>query len=254
MILTKKVTYSIINLVNASVYWKDIEGRYLGCNQYMLQMAGLTSLAEIIGKTDHDLVWKDSANKIRDVDQSVLRNGHYCGEEHPTIFGNRNRVFLTTKDRLIDKGHNIIGIIGVSVDITTQKEAEQLRIKNLEQQVTIEAYQNFKKCLYDIQNTIQTYKINILNNKLGVDVANDIPYDDVVLTKREQEILYYLSLNKSPKEIAAILTIIDQKDVAASTVQAVINKQLYPKFDVRTIGKLIERANMLKLIPFSPDD
>jgi len=74
---------------------------------------------------------------------------------------------------------------------------------------------------------------------------------DITLSKREREILYYLSLNKSPKDIATILSVLDKKAILPTTVQSVIDKQLYQKLDVFNIGQLIEKANMLKLIPFA---
>ena len=39
---------SIIKSLPGSIYWKDKAGKYLGCNDTMLEMAGMKS---IIGKT-----------------------------------------------------------------------------------------------------------------------------------------------------------------------------------------------------------
>lgn len=70
------------------------------------------------------------------------------------------------------------------------------------------------------------------------------------LSAREQEILYYLYLNKSPKEIANILSIISGKEVSASTIHAIINKRLYVKFNVNSVSQLIEKAHAYNMIPF----
>ena len=72
-----------------------------------------------------------------------------------------------------------------------------------------------------------------------------------MLNKREQEILYFISLNKSPKEIASILGVREQKTLAPATIQAIITKQLYVKFGVYSVSNLIEKASFLGLIPFS---
>ena len=42
--------YLIIDAVDASIYWKDLNGRYLGCNKYMLNMAGVVNRTDILGK------------------------------------------------------------------------------------------------------------------------------------------------------------------------------------------------------------
>ena len=73
--------------------------------------------------------------------------------------------------------------------------------------------------------------------------------ENISLTKRETEILYLLSLGKSPKEIANILSKAQNKSVCASTINAMINKQLYPKFEVYNVNQLIEKAHLMRKIP-----
>lgn len=45
---------SIIKSLPGNIYWKDKDGKYLGCNDYALDMAGIKS---IVGKTDFDMPW-----------------------------------------------------------------------------------------------------------------------------------------------------------------------------------------------------
>ena len=40
----------VLALTPSSIYWKDLEGVYLGCNLSMLSMVGFSSLKEIFGK------------------------------------------------------------------------------------------------------------------------------------------------------------------------------------------------------------
>ena len=70
------------------------------------------------------------------------------------------------------------------------------------------------------------------------------------LSPREREILYYLSYNKSAKEIANILSILEKKAISHLTIHSIINKQLYVKFDVMSISELIEKAHSYGIIPF----
>lgn len=244
---------NVLAVVPGHIYWKNLKGEFLGCNNSQALDAGFSCREDIVGLTDYDMPWKDDAESLREADACVISGGMaVISEEGSRLYDGRERVWLSRKEPLRDKKGKIIGIIGTSIDITDQKQAEQLKQKNLEQQIAIEVYQNFKNCLDDIQNTIQTYKFGILNSKLGI-TATNLPHAEIVLTKRESEILYYISLNKSPKEIAGILSIIDQKDIASTTIQAIINKQLYPKFGVYNVSQLVERANTLRLIPFTPD-
>lgn len=113
----------------ASIYWKNLAGAYLGCNKYMLNMAGLESIDQIIGKTDFEMPWQKQAPKIRELDQLVISDGKtYEFEESPTLHNGLIQTFLSSKTPLLDKNNEIIGIIGVSIDITEKKESQQILI------------------------------------------------------------------------------------------------------------------------------
>jgi PAS domain S-box-containing protein len=118
--------YKIIDIVNASIYWKDLDGYYLGCNKYVLTMAGLQERSELIGKTDYDLAWKDEAPKLRAIDESVAIKGVYIGEESFPIANGEVKTYLTTKKQMLDSEGKVMGIIGTSLDITSQKKKEEL--------------------------------------------------------------------------------------------------------------------------------
>ena len=63
-----------------------------------------------------------------------------------------------------------------------------------------------------------------------------------------------MSLNKSPKEIANILSNRENKNIQSDTIRSMISKQLYTKFGVYNVNQLIEKARILNLIPFIPDN
>lgn len=245
----------IIDLVDASIYWKDKDGRYLGCNKYVLNIAGVSSIDEIRGKTDFDLLWKNDAPKLREIDNLVMNTAtRYEGEE---VFAVANKadtkiVVLTVKNQLLDEEGNVIGIVGTSLEITAQKEAEKLKIESEKQKAAIQAQEEFKVIIDEFNHILQKHKFSVLNRNLGVKNNLDTPDKEaIVLNKREQWILYCLSLNKSPKEIALIIGILEKKEIAPATIQAIITKQLYVKFGVYGVSNLIEKASILKLIPFS---
>lgn len=249
MILSKNSFYSLIDIIDASIYWKDKKGKYLGCNKYMLKMAGLNSTSDIIGKTDYDMPWKNYAENINQTDASVLMNGIYYGEETTAISGNINKIFLTTKTQLLDDKNEAIGIIGASIDITDRKEKEQLRIEVEKHQVIVEEKKKFKNLIDQMSHLLNSFKIANLNDKIGNQIKITEKDKQIELTQRERQILYYTSLNKSPKDIASILSILEDKQVSSATINSIINKKLYAKFDVYNIGQLIEKATALKLLP-----
>jgi len=134
------ILLQIIDAVDASIYWKDSSGKYVMCNNYMLNMAGVTK-DKIIGSTDYLLPWKDQASKIREIDELVINNKKtYKVEERATISSNESKTFLSSKSPLFDNLGKVIGIIGVSIDITQYKLLEdefQAVEKNVEKYMQI---------------------------------------------------------------------------------------------------------------------
>ncbi|HJK87198.1 MAG TPA: tRNA-dependent cyclodipeptide synthase [Candidatus Megaira endosymbiont of Nemacystus decipiens] len=118
------IDYQILDAIEASIYWKDLNGRYLGANKYMLRMSGMTR-EKLIGSTDYLLPWKNEANKLQEVDKLVIdTQKRYEFEEMITIINGMKKFFLSSKSPLFDTKNNVIGVIGVSVDITHNKKFE----------------------------------------------------------------------------------------------------------------------------------
>jgi hypothetical protein len=110
------------------VFWKDRHSNYLGCNQSFATGAGLNSPAEIVGKTDLNLPWASTeAISYRKDDLDVMENGkgrlHIVEMQHQS--DGQVIWFDTSKFALRDSLGQVIGVIGVSNDISILKMAEQ---------------------------------------------------------------------------------------------------------------------------------
>lgn len=130
-----------IKALPCSVYWKDKNGVYLDCNEFMAKtLLGFSSPADIVGKTDYDLCWHGSANALRKIDIQVMQSGKPVTAEETGMLADGNvATYLSTKIPLKDDASNeIIGIFGISVDITSQKcnkkelQIEKVRIEAAE--------------------------------------------------------------------------------------------------------------------------
>lgn len=116
---------TIIDCLPGAVYWKDREGRYMGCNKVVATMAGFTSPADLLGKTDYDLCWHEFADDWRILDNTVIQEGTTIKrEERVKLASGAIITELTFKTPLRDQHGEIIGIIGTSLDITERKEME----------------------------------------------------------------------------------------------------------------------------------
>ena len=52
---------NILNNTSESIYFKDLESRFIASNQYMAEYFGVTSPEDLIGKTDFDYFSKEHA-------------------------------------------------------------------------------------------------------------------------------------------------------------------------------------------------
>lgn len=244
-------------ILPAPIYWHDRKGVVLGINDICLEGMG-TTRENIIGKTPYDFHTKEIADRIFEHNEKIMTTEQAQSQEEIfTNFTTGKLVYaLAVKAPLYDEQGNVVGIVGTSVDITAEKEAEQLRLVSQKQQAEIEKQQaimeeqkKFRSLIEEVSQILNKFQISDIHDKLGKDKAGVIN-EEIKLTKREQEVLYLLSRHKSPKEISSILSDLEKKPISPKTVQGVIDKQLYPKFKVYSTGELVEKAHMYEYIPF----
>lgn len=123
----------LLNQIPEHIYWKNYDGIMLGCNTKNWQDFGLKSLADYIGKTDYDLFPKDQAEKLREADLKVMNSGQATiVEEESTRADGKVGLYLSHKIPLRNRNNKIIGILGVSIDITDARKKEIDRLEFLE--------------------------------------------------------------------------------------------------------------------------
>lgn len=121
----KELLRHVIDTVPVRIFWKDTDSRYLGCNALYAKDAGLESCADIIGKTDYDLLWKAEAPKCISGDQQVMqaKAGWYDYEETLTHADGRIQCLSMSKVPLLGERNEMVGVLGAYIDVTAQKEA-----------------------------------------------------------------------------------------------------------------------------------
>ncbi len=118
----------VLNTIPQSVFWKDRDSRYLGCNLQFARAAGLENTDKIVGKTDFDLPWPgEEAVAYRNDDRFVMDNNlpkPHIIEPLQQADGSRLSVD-TSKMPLIDGQGGVYGVLGIYEDITERQQAEQ---------------------------------------------------------------------------------------------------------------------------------
>ncbi|VTR94811.1 multi-sensor hybrid histidine kinase : Multi-sensor hybrid histidine kinase OS=Chthoniobacter flavus Ellin428 GN=CfE428DRAFT_6228 PE=4 SV=1: Response_reg: GAF_3: PAS_4: PAS_4: GAF_2: PAS_9: PAS_3: HisKA: HATPase_c: Response_reg [Gemmata massiliana] len=107
-----------------AVFVKDRDGKYLLFNEAAARFVG-KPVAEVLGKDDTTLFDPASARVSMDNDRRVLASGLTETEEETLTAVGITRTYLATKGPYRDADGNVIGVIGISRDITDRKRAEQ---------------------------------------------------------------------------------------------------------------------------------
>ena len=156
----KNYIANIVDVIPGSLYWKDRNGVYLGCNKVMVKEAKVQSAKDIVGKTDHDL-WLENAEKIRANELEVMRTGvDTIKEELVKVGKNGTMYFHSVKTPLRDNKGNIIGVLGNSFDITDRKRAEEKALRLEKEKTVIETK---KQVISDLAASIAHEVGNLLS-------------------------------------------------------------------------------------------
>lgn len=123
---------TLLNTMTNPVFYKDEKGRYLGCNTAFAAFIGMDQ-HEIIGKTDHDLMFPGIVSLHREDDKDLLISG---GERHyESVVKNcrgEERYVIVSRAAFPAVGGSTGGIVGVMADITERKEMEDRLAKSEE--------------------------------------------------------------------------------------------------------------------------
>ncbi|WP_243303573.1 PAS domain S-box protein [Geothrix oryzisoli] len=118
----------VLDTVPHAIFWKDLAGRYLGCNQVFAQVAGLASPEQVVGRTDFELPWsREDAEAYRADDREVVATNQAklrITEQVQRADGTRIWV-ATSKAPLRGEDGLPFGVLGVLEDITEVKRAEE---------------------------------------------------------------------------------------------------------------------------------
>ncbi|MGM3304485.1 GAF domain-containing protein [Anabaena sp. WFMT] len=130
----QKFLQTVLDTFPLTVFWKDRQLVYLGCNQKAAVAADLALPTDIIGKTDYDLPWATAeADIYRADDLQVMDSGiAKLGIIETQHQANGELIWIeTNKLPLRNLKGEIIGILGTCQDITNRKQAE-LALQNSE--------------------------------------------------------------------------------------------------------------------------
>lgn len=156
---------TVIDTVPDYIFARDLEGRFLLGNKASWKVTpGVSSEEELIGKTDFDIHPLDIAKEYWAADQQVIASGEPLinREEPGRPLDGKQITLLTTKVPLRSVQGELIGLVGVSRDITELKRIER---EALELAVERERISVLRESITSISHDLRT-PLSIINSSL----------------------------------------------------------------------------------------
>ena len=135
----EKMLSLVINAVPQTIFWKDTDLVYAGCNQRFALTAGFGSPAQVVGKTDQDLPWRpEDIEAYRQEDREVMRldRARYHIQETQLQADGSSRTMDRTKIPLHADGGCVVGVLGVYEDISKRMRVER-ELKESEERLSV---------------------------------------------------------------------------------------------------------------------
>lgn len=124
---SRKFMQTILDTIPISIFWKDRQSNFVGCNLQFAKTLGLDATEMIIGKNDWDFSATEAeAIAYRQDDQEVMAGDLLkLGIIETLTLPNGEQKWLEThKAPLKDWAENVVGVVGMFQDITLRKQTE----------------------------------------------------------------------------------------------------------------------------------
>ena len=164
----------MIDVLPDAIYVKDASCKKIIANLADLRNMGCQSESEVVGKDDFAFFPKAEAEKFFVDDQSVINNGQPVINREES-FVDRHGVqhwLLTSKLPLWDDNGNVTGLVGISRDITSRKQAERdLLLQKIEFE---QLFENIAFAIALCDETEKVIKVNHQFEKMFQYTAEEI--------------------------------------------------------------------------------
>ncbi|WP_341531165.1 PAS domain S-box protein [Nostoc sp. UHCC 0302] len=115
----------LIDTIPAPVFYKNIEGIYLGCNTAFETSLGF-SKQQILGKSDYDIAPKELADQYQQADMALFEQRQIQSYESSVVFADSTKHDVIFYKATFSKADGSLGgLVGVLLDISERKRTEE---------------------------------------------------------------------------------------------------------------------------------
>ena len=255
---------AILDTVPDLIWMKDLDGRFQMCNKNFENHFGKPG-EEIIGKTDYELVDKESADFFRKMDKKALKAGKPTRNEELIKKGkDESLIYLETiKTPFYGLDKKVKGVLAIGREITQRKQVEEdLRaakeqaeesdrlkstfLANMSHEIRtpMNGILGFADLLNDDDLTPEQRKqyVNIISNcgNQLIRVIDDILEISRLETRQIKADFHNICLNDLLAELFSIFKLdSDQKNVKLVLKTALENDDSYLRTDLTKLNKIL---------------
>ncbi len=118
---------ALMNSIPDTIYFKDIDSRFLRINLAQANILGISDQKEAIGKSDFDFFSHEFASATLKDEQEIVHTGNPLINKVEEIIRPNSGIWVSvTKVPIKDEFGVVVGLVGISRDVTEQKQHEQL--------------------------------------------------------------------------------------------------------------------------------
>lgn len=208
---------TVIDHAHAGIFVKDTNGRYLIVNKNHVNYLGAHSIEDVTQKTVYDFFDPAEADRIHQEDVSIMQTGQgiECLIDQRVQTEGPDLWLLTSKVPFYDKDGTCLGLVGISQDISNQKEVEfklkaaihtlketQLQLIEAEKLYTVGRLaagvaHEVKNPLSVVTLGIDFLKQTVADSQDALDILNDMQ----AATDKANDVIFELLDYSSPHEV-----------------------------------------------------
>jgi PAS domain S-box-containing protein len=219
---------TIIDSIPAKIYAKDLQSRFVACNVSIACDMGTTPEG-LLGKTDFDFFPPAMAEGFFADEQAVIRSGQALIDREESVLDpitGIERQISTTKVPFHDRAGNIVGVVGIGLDITQRKRAEAELVAAHEQLLDISRQAGMAEVatgvLHNVGNVLNSVNVsaNLLVEYVSKSRASDLARVTASLREHEGDLGNFVTIHAQGKHLISFLDSLDQQLTAERQAMA----------------------------------